>query len=997
MDASGPYVSDVFWGAMYRLAFVDDFTRVRYIVPVVDRTWVTAQAAFLEYSAFIHYWSGYMPAGLTCDQAPEYVGADSLEFTDEAGMQRLLSIAYEPRTDGVAESTWRHTDPRVRATLGAAITDSRRRARYFMLASVHVRNYVMNREPTSALPSYVAPMTVLAGGRVQSLKHSRIWGCQVTVTTPVQRRGAKSAHHMDDTGRLAMHVGVCQHHKGYVVQYQDDGSFEPVINCSFQEDVKPMLAPPAPPPELPPPAPLPPLAQPGRIALEPPAGVQLPPFPPPMLPVTEQPEHPATSEGDGDGDGSGLLTPPPTETTGIWTPPTVDRRAPMPDVVRPPADLRTTGREGEPWRLPGTEADLQPRRPGSRVAAEQRFAHAAYVLPHQPFAGEAAGEVDPDELESYFACVDYDGCPIWYESCVATFPSARASAAQKEAKVRFFETPQGVHRLEVPRGYSEAMRHERAPQLFDAMCREMSAQWEKSTHHLVKRSDFPGAVVLPLGWVYDFKVAETQRDGILDKARLIGYGNYSEAGKHFFDKAAGVARASSLRTEMAFASQYDLTLTAGDVPTAYLNAMIHDVIILSEQPPGFERPGPSGEPARDMICRWTRALYGWVLSAFEWAEEFREWLEAYGFKACPSDVKVFVLVREVQDVRMMLIVGLHVDDLLMGHSHPEIRTTFLTDCPYKIKDLGAVKRIVGGDVVQDIRAGTVHFSVDTYLRQVARRFEITETAHAHTPTTQTLVAACRALDDAPGGVPDAELQEVISSYQPMTGVALFVTTLVRVEAAFPAHYATTRLDRCGQPHLRFIRHLLAYFINTKSIGLTYKRSDSFNATGVYMPGSDAGRDARLHGIGDAAYVLPRSVGASVVMMGGAAAMWRVTVQRQPSISPGEAEFYALTNTITETVTIRQLVEEFGHIFTAATEIFSDASTARSLARFGAATPRTRFIHRRYHFARFYEEDGVIRVLPVKGVRNPANMLTKFVFGSVFVRDRRYLLGILHED
>ena len=34
-----------------------------------------------------------------------------------------------------------------------------------------------------------------------------------------------------------------------------------------------------------------------------------------------------------------------------------------------------------------------------------------------------------------------------------------------------------------------------------------------------------------------------------------------------------------------------------------------------------------------MICRWTRALYGWVLSAFEWAEEFREWLEAYGFKA----------------------------------------------------------------------------------------------------------------------------------------------------------------------------------------------------------------------------------------------------------------------------------------------------------------------------------------------------------------------------
>ena len=56
---------------------------------------------------------------------------------------------------------------------------------------------------------------------------------------------------------------------------------------------------------------------------------------------------------------------------------------------------------------------------------------------------------------------------------------------------------------------------------------------------------------------------------------------------------------------------------------------------------------------------------------------------------------------------MMLIVGLHVDDLLMGHSHPEIRATFLAECPYKVKDLGAARRIVGGDVQQDVCAGTV--------------------------------------------------------------------------------------------------------------------------------------------------------------------------------------------------------------------------------------------------------------------------------------------------
>ena len=121
LDASGPYVSDIFWGAPYRLAFVDDFSRLRYIVPAVDRTWATAQAAFLEWCAFLHFWAGVVPAGLTCDNPPEYVSKESYEFTDDAAIHRLASTDYEPRSNGVAEATWRHLDPSVRAVLNTAI------------------------------------------------------------------------------------------------------------------------------------------------------------------------------------------------------------------------------------------------------------------------------------------------------------------------------------------------------------------------------------------------------------------------------------------------------------------------------------------------------------------------------------------------------------------------------------------------------------------------------------------------------------------------------------------------------------------------------------------------------------------------------------------------------------------------------------------------------------------------------------------------------------
>ena len=72
-----------------------------------------------------------------------------------------------------------------------------------------------------------------------------------------------------------------------------------------------------------------------------------------------------------------------------------------------------------------------------------------------------------------------------------------------------------------------------------------------------------GTFVHTLGWVYDFKL----KDGVVvDKARLVGHGNKSVLGTHFFDKTAQVARASSVRTICAYAAQYNLVLTAADAP-----------------------------------------------------------------------------------------------------------------------------------------------------------------------------------------------------------------------------------------------------------------------------------------------------------------------------------------------------------------------------------------------------------------------------------------------
>ena len=57
-----------------------------------------------------------------------------------------------------------------------------------------------------------------------------------------------------------------------------------------------------------------------------------------------------------------------------------------------------------------------------------------------------------------------------------------------------------------------------------------------------------------------------------------------------------------------------------------------------------------------------------------------------------------------------------------------------------------------------------------------------------------------------------------------------------------------------------------------------------------------------------------------VMLGGAAVLWRVVMHRSPSISPAESEFYGLSTGVCETLHIRQLMEELGHVFTTATQV-----------------------------------------------------------------------------
>ena len=140
----------------------------------------------------------------------------------------------------------------------------------------------------------------------------------------------------------------------------------------------------------------------------------------------------------------------------------------------------------------------------------------------------------------------------------------------------------------------------------------MLSEWESQTEcrtFMPVPADDPAladVIVIPLGWVYDIKVNTLTNALIKYKARLIARGNHSLPDIHFYETYSGVVRMSTVRLLLALAAANSWELTSADVPTAYLQSWLHDVVVYCSWPPGFEHFQTG------TVLRCHRSLYGLV-------------------------------------------------------------------------------------------------------------------------------------------------------------------------------------------------------------------------------------------------------------------------------------------------------------------------------------------------------------------------------------------------
>ena len=122
---------------------------------------------------------------------------------------------------------------------------------------------------------------------------------------------------------------------------------------------------------------------------------------------------------------------------------------------------------------------------------------------------------------------------------------------------------------------------------------------------------------------------------------------------------------------------------------------------------------------------------------------------------------------------------------------------------FRVKDLGLLRQALGTSIVQNLSEGTVTLSLEKYISDLARRYNLIDNVQwADIPIPVALEHEC-----VKAVVSNAKAAECTEVYGILTGSVVFVATFGRPDVAFSAHFLSRFRCRPGHVHLKLARRV----------------------------------------------------------------------------------------------------------------------------------------------------------------------------------------------
>ena len=350
-----------------------------------------------------------------------------------------------------------------------------------------------------------------------------------------------------------------------------------------------------------------------------------------------------------------------------------------------------------------------------------------------------------------------------------------------------------------PKSYADAMRTPERDAWHQAAIDEIQAHHDNETWTLVDRPK--NAKIIQGRWVFTTK---RTAQGTKHKARFVAKGFSQTAGVDYQETYASVLTQTSLRLLIHLAVTFDWPLCQKDFTTAYLNAHL-TLPIYMFQPEGFLAPGGGAKK----VCRLNKALYGLKQAGRAWQHSLFDTLQELSFKQSKKEPCIWFK----RTSSYIIIIGVYVDDLVItGSDNNQLeRISNELGKRFKMKHLGDLREFLG------IRATRIQNGITldqtTYIEQIIDQFGMADAANISTPMDATYHTT---LDD--------EKEDKYPTREAI-GCLTYIANATRPDISFAVNNLARNVSHPTKRLWNAIKRIIRYLKATKTIGLTFRRSD----------------------------------------------------------------------------------------------------------------------------------------------------------------------------
>lgn len=497
----------------------------------------------------------------------------------------------------------------------------------------------------------------------------------------------------------------------------------------------------------------------------------------------------------------------------------------------------------------------------------------------------------------------------------------------------------------VPNTFEEAMNSHDYKQWQIAMDSEINSLNKNNTWQIVERPK--DKKVIDVKWVFK------KKSNNVYKARLVVRGFQQK--EYIENVYSPVGKMQTLKILLSYSCKNNLFIEQMDVETAFLNSCVKSEVFIN-QPKGYEI-------GYNKVYKLQKALYGLRESPRVWYDCFNKYIEKLNFVRSNYDFCLYVNNTSKDPIYILIFV----DDLLICCKDKDkikkVKTSLMER--FEMKDLGKIKRYIGIDIDYSDDRKRMTLSQTKYIESLAVKYNLENTRLYDTPMETNLkLEQAREVDDS-------------IKYRNIIGELLYISTGTRPDIAYSVNYLSRYQSCYDRTHYKYAMRILKYLYKTKDLKLTYYDNVNTEILDCMVDSDYAGDNTDR-----------KSTTGFIIRLYGNLIFWKTHKQSTVTKCSTFAEYIAMSEAVTEVLFIRNLLSEsFNVKFDKPIKLYEDNSGAVLIAKYGNFTKNSKHIEVQYHYINENYEKGIIDIVKIDSKFNLADMLTKSLNKTTFLKNR----------